>query len=91
MATIVYATCALLSLACALLLARGWARNRQRLLLWSAACFAWLAINNVLLLIDLSLLEDVDLRWARSVTFFLGIATLLIGLIWDSAAGPEDR
>lgn len=85
MATAVYTLCALLSLACAALLLRAWTSSRRRLLLWSAICFVWLAISNILLFADLAILgDDADLRWARSATFLAGTATLLAGLIWDT-------
>ncbi|HET8758469.1 MAG TPA: DUF5985 family protein [Solirubrobacteraceae bacterium] len=88
MATAVYALCALLSLACALLLLRAWRSTRARLLLWSALCFAWLALSNVLLFVDLAILgDDADLRWARSLTFLAGTASLLVGLVWDAIEG----
>jgi hypothetical protein len=87
-ATAVYALCALLSLACALLLLRAWRSTRARLLLWSALCFAWLALSNVLLFVDLAILgDDADLRWARSLTFLAGTASLLVGLVWDAIEG----
>jgi hypothetical protein len=90
MATAVYALCALLSLACAGLLLRAWTARRSRLLLWSALCFAWLALSNVLLFVDLAIIGDArDLRWARSLTFLAGAATLLAGLIWDATGGEE--
>jgi hypothetical protein len=89
MATAVYTLCAVLSLACAGLLLRAWAASRSRLLLWSAFCFVWLALSNVLLFVDLAIIGDeTDLRWARSATFLAGTATLLGGLIWD-AIGHE--
>ena len=91
MATVVYALCAVTSLACAVLLLRSWARGRVRLLLWSGLCFAWLAANNLLLLVDLSVVEGTDLRWARSITTFVGFATLLAGLIWDSTPAGRRR
>lgn len=90
MATAVYTLCALLSLACAGLLLRAWRASRRRLLLWSAACFAWLALSNVLLFVDLAVIgDDTDLRWARSATFLLGTATLLGGLIWDTIGDEQ--
>lgn len=90
MATAVYTLCALLSLACAGLLLRAWAASRSRLLLWSGLCFAWLALSNVLLFVDLAIIGDEkDLRWARSATFLAGTATLLAGLIWDAIGGRE--
>jgi hypothetical protein len=87
-ATAVYTLCALLSLACAFLLLRAWWSGRARLVLWSALCFAWLAVSNVLLFVDLAIVgDDTDLRWARSFTFLAGTASLLVGLIWDAIEG----
>jgi hypothetical protein len=89
-ATAVYTLCAVLSVACAGLLLRAWTASRSRLLLWSGICFAWLAVSNVLLFVDLAVIgDDTDLRWARSATFLAGTATLLAGLIWDAIG--EDR
>ena len=89
MATVAYVLCALTSLGCAVLLLRGWVRGRARLLLWSGVCFSWLAMNNVLLFLDLEVITGTDLRWARSLTAFLGVATLLGGLIWEATRGSE--
>jgi hypothetical protein len=50
---LVYLLCAATSIVCAILLIRGYRRARERLLLWSGACFIGLALNNVLLVIDL--------------------------------------
>ena len=86
MATAVYVLCALTSIACAVLLLRGWARGRAPLLLWSGVCFAWLAANNVLLFLDLSVITDVDVRWARSITALIGPLALLYGLVWQSGS-----
>ena len=49
MIQLVYLLCALTSLACAVLLLRGYFRTRVRLLLWSGLCFVGLALNNALL------------------------------------------
>ena len=46
-ATIVYLLCFVTSLACAWLLGRSFLRNGTRLLLWSAICFGFLALNNL--------------------------------------------
>ena len=81
--TIVYALCALTSLACAWLLLRGYARSRVRLLLWSGLCFAGLAINNILLFIDLRVLPETDLSAIRTVPAVIGVALLLYGLVWE--------
>jgi hypothetical protein len=84
MATLVYTLCALTSLACAVLLLRGYRASRARLLLWSGLCFAGLAANNVLLLIDKRVVPSVDLSLWRSLPALAGVALLLYGLIWET-------
>ena len=68
MTTAVYVLCALTSVACAALLLRAYAASPTRLLLWSSVCFAFLAVNNVVLVVDLSLWESADLSDVRSVS-----------------------
>lgn len=86
MAEAVYILCALTSVACAVLLLRAWKRTQSRLLLWSGLCFAGLALNNVLLFVDLVLLPTaVDLYVPRLVTGVASAAILLYGLIWDAS------
>lgn len=84
MATLVYALCALTSVACALLLLRGYRNSRARLLLWAGLCFAGLAANNILLLVDKRLTPTVDLSLWRSLPALAGVALLLYGLIWET-------
>lgn len=84
MATLVYTLCALTSLACAVLLLRGYAASRARLLLWSGLCFAGLAANNVLLLIDKRVMPTLDLSLWRSLPALAGVALLLYGLVWET-------
>jgi hypothetical protein len=85
MAEAVYILCALTSIACAVMLARGYLRSRARLLLWSSLCFAGFATNNALLFIDKVLLPtQVDLSTWRTVAALLGLLVLLYGLIWDA-------
>jgi hypothetical protein len=84
MATVVYALCALTSLACAVLLLRGYLRSRARLLLWSGLCFAGLAANNVLLLIDKRVVPTMDLSLWRSLPALAGVVVLLYGLVWET-------
>jgi hypothetical protein len=84
MATLVYSLCALTSLACAVLLLRGYAASRARLLLWSGLCFAGLAANNVLLLIDKRVVPTLDLSLWRSLPALAGVALLLYGLVWET-------
>lgn len=85
MAAAIYVLAAVTSLGCAILLLRGYAVSRSRLLFWSGVCFLWFTANNVLLFIDLELVRDVDLSIARSGTAFVGALTLLVALIWEEA------
>ncbi|HET7711543.1 MAG TPA: DUF5985 family protein [Thermoanaerobaculia bacterium] len=84
MASIVYALCALTSVACAALLLRAYVRRRVRLLLWSGLCFTGLALNNVLLFVDVRVVPDVDLSIWRTIPAVIGVALLLYGLIWET-------
>lgn len=85
MAEGVYVLCALTSVLCAGLLFRGYRRNRRTsLLFWSSLCFAGLAINNVLLFVDLVMLPDVPLSSWRSGVALFSLVVLLFGLVWES-------
>lgn len=84
MATIVYALCGLTSVACAVLLLRGYLATRARLLLWGGLCFVGLAINNVVLFIDLSVVPEVDLSVWRSLPTLVGLLVLIYGLVWET-------
>lgn len=84
LADTVYALCVLTSLACAILLWRGYLRSRARLLMWSSLCFAGFALNNALLIVDLRMLPAVDLEVWRTLPALVGIALLVYGLVWDA-------
>lgn len=84
MATTVYVLCALTSLACALLLLRGYRRSGARLLLWGGLCFTALTVNNVLVFVDLMLVPQVDLFTWRNAAALAGMGILVWGLIWDA-------
>ena len=84
MAAIVYYLCALTSLACAILLIRAYAERKVRLLLWSGICFAGLALNNGLLILDRIMMPDRDLAILRTLPALVGILVLVYGLIWDA-------
>jgi hypothetical protein len=85
MAEAVYLLCALASMFCAVLLFRSYRRQRTRLLMWSTLCFVGLALNNVLLFVDLVLAPDTDLALVRSGVALTAITLLLIGLLWEDA------
>lgn len=84
MGTVVFALCALTSAACAFLLLRGFRRSGVRLLLWSGLCFLGLALNNLLLFIDMRVVPDADLSVWRTLPAVAGLAALLYGLVWES-------
>jgi hypothetical protein len=85
LADAIYILCALTSFLCTVLLVRGYRRSRVRLLFWSAWCFVGLALNNILLLVDVRVLQDVDLALWRAVPAVIGTALLVYGLVWESA------
>jgi hypothetical protein len=84
MAETVYLLCALTSVVCAVMLFRGYRASRGRLLFWSSLCFAGLALNNVLLFLDLVLVPQLDLTPWRSAIALVALMMLLIGLVWES-------
>jgi uncharacterized protein DUF5985 len=81
--TAVYTLCFVTSGACAFLLARSYRRTRARLLLWSSLCFTFLAGNNLVLVIDLLVYPNLDLRLARLALALAAVSVLLFGFIWD--------
>jgi hypothetical protein len=84
MATAIYILCALTSIVCTILLVRGYLQSRVRLLFWSAWCFAGLALNNLMLIVDVRVLTEVDLHIWRSVPAVIGVALLVYGLVWET-------
>jgi hypothetical protein len=82
-ATAVYVLCLFTSVVIALLLMRGFARSRTRLLLWSGLCFAGLAVNNLLLVLDHVVFDGEPLRTARDLVALAAPLVLLAGVIWD--------
>jgi hypothetical protein len=84
MGTIVYALCGLTSIACAVLLLRGFAATSARLLLWAGLCFVGLALNNVLLFVDMRVVSEVDLSVWRSLPALAGLILLVYGLVWEA-------
>jgi hypothetical protein len=85
MADIVYVLCALTSALCAVLLLRRYAQTRVRLLVWSGLCFIGLALNNLLLIVDVHVVPEVDLSIVRALPAVVGVALLIYGLVWESA------
>jgi len=80
----VYILCFLTSVAVALLLLRGYAKTRARILLWSGLGFLGLCLNNLLLIFDILVVPGVDMSMARGIPALAGLAILIYGLIFDS-------
>ena len=83
-ANIVYILCAATSATCAALLFRGYRQSGARLLFWSALCFIGLALNNVMLVIDVRVVPNIDLSAWRVLPALAGVMLLLYGLIWET-------
>lgn len=84
MAIVVYALCAMTSIVCASVLLRSYRRGRNRLLLWSSLCFICLALNNILLFLDLVVIESIDFSIPRILTALAALSIMLFGLIWET-------
>jgi hypothetical protein len=83
MGAAVYILGSLTSFACAVLLLKGYAQGRKRLLLWSGLCFAVLGASNMLVFLDLAVYPDIDLFRVRLLTTVVAMSMLLYGLIWE--------
>jgi hypothetical protein len=85
MAAAVYLLGMFVALAAGVLLARGYRRSGQRLLLWSSICFLGLALSGGLTFLDLSVLPpEIDLHLLRRAVTAVSMLVLLYGLVWDS-------
>lgn len=80
----IYLACVATSLLCAYLLARAYRRGRTKLLIWSALCFAMLAVNNLVVAVDVLLLPTIDLTFLRLLTSLAAVGVLLYGFIWEA-------
>jgi hypothetical protein len=85
MAEAVYLLCAITSIVCAALLVRSYRNQRTRLLMWSALCFVGLALNNILMFVDLVVFPGFDMSLLRSATAVVAVVLLLIGLLWEDS------
>lgn len=82
MAIAVFALSAVTAILCSSLLIRGYRRNRVRLLLWSGVCFAALALENLVLIVNEY--TAVDLNAFRLLVPLIGLMALLYGLLWET-------
>ena len=81
--TLVYTLCFATSTLCAYLLGRSFRRTRSRLLFWSALCFVLLAVVNFIVVLDMLVYPEVDLRPVRLWLSLAAVSVLLFGFIWD--------
>ena len=79
----VYILCLLTSSICAWLLGRSFARSGARLLMWSSACFVLLAASNLVLVVDLLVFPEVNLRIGRLLLSLAAVIVLIFGFVWD--------
>jgi hypothetical protein len=84
MAAVIYALCTLTALGCSVLLLRGYRSSRARLLLWSGLCFAGLALNNALVIVDELAIPLADLSPWRIGIGVASMSVLLYGLIFET-------
>lgn len=82
----IYLLCAATSLLAAGLLLRYYWARRTRLLLWSCSAFVGLALNNVLLYLDLGLLPQVDLALPRTAAGAIAMLALAYALATEPSA-----
>jgi hypothetical protein len=83
MPELVYGLCAATSVACAALLLRANRTQRTTLLFWSGICFMGIALNNLLLIVDLYVVPSVDLFLLRTGIAVAAMFALLFGLVWE--------
>lgn len=81
---VVYILCMVTSAVCAGLLIRTYLRSRSRLLLWTALSFAFMALNNLLLVGDRLVFLEVDLWPYRQAAMLAALGVLLYGFIWET-------
>lgn len=79
----IYGLCMITAAGCAWLLFRAFRGSGARLLAWSSTCFALLAVNNLVLVVDLLILPSLNLFLVRNLCALLAIAAMVYGLIWD--------
>ena len=79
----VYVLCFLTSAACAWMLGRSYYRTGTRLLFWSSICFGFLAANNLVLVVDLVIWPELDLKLPRLLLSLAAVLSLIWAFVWD--------
>ena len=81
---LIYGLCLVSSASCAALLGRAYLRAGTRLLLWTAISFAFFAVNNLILAIDMLALPQIDLWLWRQAAAAAGLGALIYGFVWEA-------
>ena len=81
---VIYSLCILTCWSCTFLLWRGFKTSRTPLLLWSAVCFLFLGVANLLLFADLVVYPDVNLLVVRNAVTLAGLVIFIAGLVFDA-------
>lgn len=81
---LVYLLCFLTATLCAVLLVRRHVAAPTPVLLWSAACFVFLALSNLLVVLDRMVLLEMSLRTPRLVLTLIAVSLLLYGFILEA-------
>ncbi|MEO6487077.1 MAG: DUF5985 family protein [Thermoanaerobaculia bacterium] len=79
--TVLVLLCFAVSAACAILLLRAWRRTKLRLLMFSGLGFSGIALNNLLLVVDASVVSDLSI-WRETPTL-VGLGIFIWGLIGE--------
>jgi hypothetical protein len=82
----IYLLCTATSIAAALLLLRQYRASRTGLLFWSSIGFFGLALNSVLVYIDLALVPTIDLSLPRSIAGAVAMLAIVYGLVREAVA-----
>jgi hypothetical protein len=81
---LVFFLCMIASALCMALLIRAWRRSGTALLLWSSLCFVFLALNNLLVFLDIVILPEMNLLPLRQLASLAAVSVLLVGFIWEA-------
>jgi len=81
--TSVFGLCFVTSVLCAVLLLRAYRAGRSKLLLYTAAGFGFVALNNFFLVGDLVVFPDVNLWFWRQAASVAAVGVLLYGFIHE--------
>lgn len=75
----------IVTLGCAVVLLRGFASSRARLLLWSGLCFVALSFSNLMVFVDLVVFPETDLYLVRLGSAAAAMLLMVFGLVWESS------